>query len=250
MSVDVSPFDLNPDARMATLCLHGFTGTPYEMRPLGEALARRGIRALGPVLPGHNQSPRDLARVRCGDWLEAAREHLHALRAQHARVGVAGLSMGGVLALSLGAEEPVDAIVSIATPLRLSRSISGLVPVLKYVWPYLRKRGSDIREPEARKRHPAFPATPLAGVHELVRLQARLDGELHRVSAPLLIAHGAHDATANPADAHEICQRVASVRKEVMLFESSAHVVTVDFDGGELARRATEFLVRELFGQR
>ncbi|MCH2170659.1 alpha/beta fold hydrolase [Myxococcota bacterium] len=246
MSVDVSAFDLAPDSRMATLCLHGFTGTPYEMRSLGESLAQRGVRALAPVLPGHNQTPRDLAQIRCDDWLEAARENLRALRAAHSRVGVAGMSMGGVLSLLLAAQEPVDAIVSIGAPLRLARSISWSVPVVKYLWPYLRKGVSDIRDPEARARHPAFPAIPLAAVHELIRLQARLDGELHRVSAPLLIAHGAHDHTANPADAHEICERVASDQKEVMVFEGSAHVVTVDFDRAELARRATEFLVHEL----
>ncbi|MGH0032766.1 MAG: hypothetical protein ACQGVC_23480, partial [Myxococcota bacterium] len=39
--VDVSPFDLGERAApRAALCLHGLTGTPYEVRSLGEALAR------------------------------------------------------------------------------------------------------------------------------------------------------------------------------------------------------------------
>ena len=35
------------------LCLHGFTGTPFEVRPLAEALAGRGYTVLAPVLAGH-----------------------------------------------------------------------------------------------------------------------------------------------------------------------------------------------------
>ena len=48
--VDAGAFDLPGGGRAAALCLHGLTGTPYEVRPLGEALAAAGIRALGPAL--------------------------------------------------------------------------------------------------------------------------------------------------------------------------------------------------------
>ena len=71
--VDTAPFDLPGSKRVAALCLHGLTGTPYEVRPHGEALSQAGIRAVGPALPGHNETPQSLARVRYQQWLEAAR---------------------------------------------------------------------------------------------------------------------------------------------------------------------------------
>ena len=37
--VDPAPFDLAGEGPAAALCLHGLTGTPYEVRPLGEAIA-------------------------------------------------------------------------------------------------------------------------------------------------------------------------------------------------------------------
>ena len=85
---DPSPFDLAGDAgsSAAALCLHGLTGTPYEVRPLGEALAQRGVRAFGPALPGHNETPEQLARTRHQDWVGAAREHVTKLRSGHERV--------------------------------------------------------------------------------------------------------------------------------------------------------------------
>ena len=47
------PFDLVGDDDVGAVCVHGFTGTPYEMRYLGEQLARAGITVQAPRLPGH-----------------------------------------------------------------------------------------------------------------------------------------------------------------------------------------------------
>jgi esterase/lipase len=67
---------------------------------------------------------------------------------------------------------------------------------------------------------------------------------LPRVAAPLLVAHGAHDRTAHPDDAREILARVASVEREHLVLEASAHVVPVDRDGARLAAAVVAFLRR------
>jgi carboxylesterase len=243
--VDVADFDLPGKGRCAALCLHGLTGTPYEVRALAEALSRSGIRAVGPALPGHNQTPAQLARTSHGEWLDAAREHLRRLRGRHDRVFAVGISMGGLLSLALAAEEPIDAAVVVGVPLRFSRPFSALVPLLSLFLPYARKRGgSDIREPGARGRHPSYDVMPLASVHELIRLQRLVRGRLSRVNAPILIAHGVHDRTARPSDARSIHAGVGSAERQLLMLEASGHVATVDHDGALLARAAAEFLSR------
>lgn len=243
--VDPSPFDLPGDGRAAALCLHGLTGTPYEVRPVGEALARRGIRARGPALPGHNATPEQLARVSHTAWLAAALSHLGELRAASERVFVVGLSMGGLLALDLAAAEPIDGVITIGTPLRLHHPLAWLIPLVKHVRPMQRKRqGSDICDAAARERHPSYDVMPLHAVHELQRLQRRVRSRLARVTAPILVAHGAHDRSARPADARRIHAGVSSRVRELIFFESSAHVVPVDFDGPRLAEAAGAFLDR------
>jgi carboxylesterase len=243
--VDVAPFDLPGRGRAAALCLHGLTGTPYEVRPLGEALARVGIRAVGPALPGHNQTPAQLARILHGEWLDASREQLRGLRARHARVFLAGVSLGGLIALALCSEEPVDGVVVIGTPLHFSRRVRALVRMLAPFGPYARKRGgSDIQEPGARERHPSYDVMPLASVRELMRLQRLVRRRLARVSAPILIAHGALDRTASLSDARFIHASVGSVERRLLVLEASGHVATVDYDGAVLASAAAEFLNR------
>ncbi len=243
--VDVSPFDLPGRGRAAALCLHGLTGTPYEVRPLAEALSQAGIRAFGPALPGHNETPAQLARTSHGAWLDAARQHLRALRSRHECVFVVGVSLGGLLTLALASEEPVDAAVVVGTPLRLSRSTAFFIPLLAPIVPYARKRGgSDIQDPGARARHPSYDVMPLASVRELLRLQRLVRRRLAQVRAPILIAHGVHDRTARPADARFIHANVGSSDRRLLVLEASGHVATVDFDGPLLAGATADFLSR------
>ena len=70
LSIDQGQFDLG-DGCDAALCLHGLTGMPYEIRPIAEALAARGVRAVGPLLPGHGGAHEALAAVTHGDWIDA-----------------------------------------------------------------------------------------------------------------------------------------------------------------------------------
>lgn len=242
-SADPAPFDLPGSGRAAALCLHGLTGTPYEVRPLGEALSGAGIRAVGPALPGHNQTPRQLAEVHHEQWLEAARSRLAELREQHDRVFCLGLSMGGLITLALAAEGGVAAAVAVGTPLRLRQPLAALVPVLRYLVPFPRKRvGSDIRDLAARERHPSYDVMPLAAVRQLQRLQARVRPLLPRITVPLLVAHGALDRTADPADSRVIFERVRSAERRHLVFEDSGHVVPVDRGGQRLAEAVVEFL--------
>ena len=90
----------------------------------------------------------------------------------------------------------------------------------------------------------------LLGIHELLRLQHYVRARLGGVEAPLLVAHGQHDSTADPRDARRICRAVASERCELLMLEDSAHVVPVDHDGPRLASALVGFLERSRRAQR
>ena len=243
-AVDAGPFDLPGLGSSAALCLHGLTGTPYEVRPLGEALSRAGIRAVGPLLPGHGKDAAECRRTPYEAWVESARDAARALRETHDRTFGVGLSMGGLVTLLLASEGLFDAAACVGTPIRLRQPGIGLVRYLKYLIPGIpKKAGSDICDPEARSRHPSLPSMPLASIHELLKLQARVLEALPRIEIPLLVAHGALDSTAHPDDARAIAEGVASRVVESRSFERSAHVVPVDYDGPALAETLVRFLL-------
>ncbi len=45
------------------LLIHGFTGSPPEMRLVGEYLHRRGLTVYAPLLPGHGTTVEDMNRL-------------------------------------------------------------------------------------------------------------------------------------------------------------------------------------------
>jgi carboxylesterase len=251
LDVDPAAFELGPrdggKGRASVLCLHGLTGTPYEVRSVAALLAARDIYCRGPALPGHNVTPGDLARTSWVDWLDCARSEVLALRERGGPVFAVGMSMGGLVSLSLAAEGVVDAVAVAGTPLALRQPIPLLVPWVKYLLPYRRKSGgSDIRDAVARARHPGYDVMPLASVHELLRLQAYVSRRLADVSVPLLVAHGALDRTADPLDAQRILDSVSASERELHLYERSGHVVTVDHDGPQLASAVADFFERQI----
>src|SRR4051812_23731529 len=105
------------------LCLHGFTGTPFEVRPLAESLAGRGFTVAVPALAGHCGTMAELSRTRWPDWLASAERGLDELLQEvgGGKVAVAGFSLGGLLALRLARLRPesVAALAVMAAPLRL-----------------------------------------------------------------------------------------------------------------------------------
>jgi carboxylesterase len=244
-TIDAGEFDLG-EGRDAVLCLHGLTGTPYEVRSIGEALAAHGVRAVGPLLPGHGGGAEALVGTTHADWIDTVASAHRALRARHERVFTVGLSLGGLLALVHAADAEVDALAVIGTPLRMGTRLAALLPLVRRVRPYFpKRRGSDIRDLAARTRHPSLAVMPAASVLELMRLQAHARSVLHRVRAPLLVAHGSLDATVHPRNAQEIAASVSSTERELLWLPNSGHVVPVDHDGPVLAQAVVDFLTRK-----
>jgi carboxylesterase len=257
-AVDAGAFELigesGPALGAAALCVHGLTGTPYDMRSIAHALAEAGFRVRAPILPGHEFGPHGLARTPREAWLACVRAELAGLRAEHDQVFVCGLSLGGLLALAVGAEGQATGLCVIATPLRFGAAVRLGVPLLKHLLPLLAKRsGSDIQDPEARAINPGMNAMPLASVHELIRLQGEVAALLPTIEVATLVAHGARDRTANPSDARWLADRLTgnavAVRVEQILLERSGHVVPVDYDSALLAARVRDFFT-SLLGRR
>lgn len=102
---DLEPFRLG-SGDQGVLLIHGFCGTPPEMRGLGEHLAASGFRVHGVLLKGHGTTPEDLATTTRRDWVASADAQLAELRRECSEVFVSGQSMGGAISLVLAARHP------------------------------------------------------------------------------------------------------------------------------------------------
>src|SRR5260370_771763 len=97
-AAQLQPFRFRGGTR-GILLIHGFAGTPPEMRGMGQFLAAGGYDVMGPLLSGHGLTPEAMA-ARCQDALAH-------LRRDCAEVFVGGQSLGATLALHLAATPKV-----------------------------------------------------------------------------------------------------------------------------------------------
>ena len=88
------------------LLIHGFTGTPQNIRPLGDFLARRGLTVLAPRLAGHGTTVDEFEQSGPEDWIATINSGVDQLKRTCSSVFAIGISMGGTLALHLGATRP------------------------------------------------------------------------------------------------------------------------------------------------
>lgn len=220
-----------PGGEPGVLLIHGFLTAPGEMRPLGEHLAAAGMTVSGIRLRGHGTQPEELAKATWQDWLADVEAGLAELRRRCARVCIAGLSLGGALALYAAAHAPVERVVTFSAPdsalarhplLRLAKAGAGVIR-------YIPKIGSDVREPEARRAHFTYTRVPLHGVLQITALMESIDAHLPHITAPTLLVQARHDLVVPPRTARRIAARLGGPSR-VFWVERGGHTVVMDYD--------------------
>lgn len=236
-----------PGGRTGCLLVHGFTGTPKEMRWLGEYLSGQGHTVLGVRLAGHATQPEDMLRVRWEDWIASVEDGWRMLGDCTDRIVVMGLSMGGMLSLLFAAHYPVAGVAAMSTPHHLpSNPLLPYAEILSRVKPAMPKGPSDWRDQEAEKQHVDYPDYPTRTIAQLRDLLVEMRLELPQVKAPVLLIYSRGDATIRPEDRHvdQIYDALGSRDKQVVWVENSGHVITEDAERQEVFQAVGSFVAR------
>jgi carboxylesterase len=232
----VRPWTLGSGTR-GVLLLHGFAGTPPELRRLGEHLAAHGYRCRGPALAGHGTTPEQLMATDRHDWLRSAHAELDRLADECDELMVVGQSMGGAIALHLAATDlRVRAVATLAAPIWLTGMAVRLVPLMRHVVPWHVARDDiDLYDPAGIEELYSYGRRPMRSIHQFMALIAEVRDELAQVRAPVLVAHGGRDRTIHPDNAREIERRlVCSAEVSRVMFPRSGHGMSVDIDREEI----------------
>ena len=236
----------------ACLLLHGFTGSPWDLRPLGDALAARGYAVRCPRLPGHGTTPRAMDGVTYRDW-EGFTEEVLLSMGGHRRLFVTGFSMGALLALRLAAKHParVRGLGLVAPALRLSGLKMKLLratrrlPFLEWAYPYIDKDGTDVQNPAAHAEAPILAAFPSPRLKDLFTLQDRAVAVLERVTTPTLVAMAEHDHVVDFAAGRSLVERLTRAPQvRFVRLKRGFHIAPRDFSGPELSRELATFFDR------
>jgi esterase/lipase len=235
-----------PDAGTGVLLVHGFTGNPSSMRPWGEHLAEQGFAVSVPLLPGHGTSWQDCNAHTEQEWVQAVDDALDELAADCDRVVVAGLSMGGTLAIRTAERRPRDVagLVLVNPALLTQRLDAKLLPLLARITPSWAPIGNDIKKPGVEEL--AYPKLPTRAMMSLRRLWAETRADLESVTAPLLVFRSREDHVVEPASVALLLSRVSSADATEVVLEDSYHVATLDNDAPRIFEQSAAW-IRERF---
>ncbi|MDX2530006.1 alpha/beta hydrolase [Streptomyces europaeiscabiei] len=229
---------------VGVLLCHGFTGSPQSLRPWAEHLAARGLTVALPLLPGHGTRWEDLRPTGWQDWYAEVDRELRALRERCAHVFVAGLSMGGALALRLAAKhgDAVAGVMVVNPANKVHGPAAHALPLLRHFVPTTKGITSDIAKEGVEEV--GYSHVPLHAAHSLRNFLRLVDGELPQVTQPLLLLHSPRDHVVPPVDSERVLGRVSSTDVTEILLEQSHHVATLDHDADRIFEESHAFVTR------
>lgn len=255
-----------PGDRGGAMLLHGFMGTPREMRPLGLVMNELGYAAHGPLLPGFGRQINTIDSVGCEEWIGHA-GHLWAELYKAGRANVLiGYSMGGAIALHLAERFPPDRLVLIAP---LWKLMGGdwkveLLPIAKHLVRRIKPFSSaDLDDPGIRKFFAgAMPdldlddpdvqdairndiAISLETLDELRRVASHGGRIASRLALPTLVIQGTDDESVRAVDTREL---VKSMAPDVLFQElAGGHMLVSDDEPSwpSVRRLVSQFVIGE-----
>jgi carboxylesterase len=232
---DHQPFLIEAGSFRALL-IHGFLGSPRELRPLAQELADAGVTARGVLLPGFGADIARLRKVQAEEWLAASRAAWEEIRQGASRTTLIGFSMGGAVALWLATEAGLapDQLVLLAPHWKFADRRAVVLPVAKYLIrefkpfgridfdsPDMRRMlaelapGADLDDPEVRHALRDSATIPTRALDELRRVGVSAAARASQVSAPVTIVQGSQDTATLPAYSRELARRMGADLREI-----------------------------------
>lgn len=220
-ALEHQPFVLG-DSAHKVLLVHGFPGTPLEVRPIAEHLVAHGFEAHAPLLPGFGSGIATLKDRVYADWIAAVGEAWDDLWQQSERCVLVGFSMGAAISMHVASERhnsarAVNEAVYIAPFSRFDSPFADVLAIARYLKPWLKPfakadfSDDSVREqfaamfPEADLDDPSVQQTlrqevvlPTSSLDELRRLGKSVRKQT-RQQPPCLVLQGTADPVVTPS---------------------------------------------------
>ena len=252
-------FILKGEGKKALILLHGLTGSPFELRWIGGKFNQEGYDVYCPILPGHCSTIKDLEKTKWQDWLEAGQTLLKTIEKDYEEIYLAGLCVGGMIALLLSEKsEKVKAVASWSPLVYLDgwtipKAVVFLPLVLstplKHIFYFKEKYPYGIKNDKVRKKvlslaeKTSFVYDRFTGIvlKELLNFSKYLIKQLPTITKPTIIIHSKYDDVSSVKSAYTIYQNISSQKKKLLILENSYHMITIDNDKETVFEQTKEF---------
>ncbi len=259
--------------RTAVVLLHGLCSTPDELLTVQSALRKQGYAAHPLTIHGYSfDAAAPLQRAAPFQrWLDAVEAHVRALRAQHDKVLLVGISAGASLALgaAMRCGREVDALVLMSTTLRFDGwaipKAHVLLPLAFYTplgrfWKYRERppygvKNKRVRAWVARELHErkiSRAGSAVIGIDHLRehdRLIRHVRRNLHRVACDSVLAlHARRDEVAGVSNLDLLARGLRCRDFRSVVLGNSYHMITIDNDRQQVVRETLAFAEAVAYG--
>lgn len=239
----------NDGTSPAVLLIHGFCGSPIDLKPLTDALKKEGYAFHSIVLPGHGTTPKDLKDIKTNDWLEKTSFAYENLKKRYETVSVVGFSMGGAIGLFIAAEKDVSKLVLISPYFKVKEQWFYLgkpeiwAQRLTKIVPFVKKpKIGQINDPNGLKRYIAYRSLPTKSVSELSKIGRLAIEKSKKVTCETLWIHSKTDVVADFQLSEEVFETIPAKKKYFIEYDKSNHVILYDYDRMDAIDKITSFL--------
>lgn len=225
------------------LCIHGFTGSPFEVEPLVHFLKENTNWLVEmPTLPGHGGELGRLKGVTYQAWIEEAEQALQGMLAKCSTVYLVGFSMGGVISGYLATKYPVNKLVLLSAAAYYINPKQLLQDIKEMATEGMRGtlRNNELFQRYRRK----IKETPLTATFQFQRLVKELRPTLSRIEVPTLIVQGELDGIVPIKSASFLYNTIPSNERELVYLPKSKHLVCHDEDKDQLFKTVEKFLIK------
>ncbi|GGH56402.1 alpha/beta hydrolase [Rothia aerolata] len=240
--INHEPLSAAGSKKIGIVVVHGFTGSPWSVRPVAEFFAEQGYAVEMPRLPGHGTRWQDMVETTYLQWLDEVDRAYWRLKADGHDVVLFGLSMGGGLAIRESIRREVAGTILVnpfvqdPTPaLRFAKIASRFSLTTEGITSDIAKPGVD---------EGGYLRVPLKAAHQLHRLGQDTRPMLGALKNPVLYFRSDQDHVVSDSSHRYFMKKVQSPIEFVSL-NRSYHVATLDYDAPVILEKSLEF-VREL----
>lgn len=211
----------------AVLLLHSFTGTSNEMKQLATYLHGQGFTCYAITYAGHGQIPEAFYETSLQEMFESSVSAFQFLQMQgYEQISIIGQSLGGVFALNIAEQYPVEKVITISSPV-LSRPLDELESRVYAYTKYMLKLQQFSKEKMDGFVEQNFPRPK----EKLIALQSFIVNtrdKLKRINTDVLAIAGGRDDLVYQQSAKIILDEIDAPTKQLLVVEQGKHLLTIE----------------------
>ncbi len=226
---------------IACICIHGFTGGPYEVEPLADHLKlHTNWYVVTPRMPGHGLDLQ-LDDVTYEDWIEKIESLYLSIQKHYETIYLVGFSMGGMIAAYLAAKYKSNKLVLLSASRRYISFKQIAIDILGFAKKGLQNTLQD--DPLLHHYLRKKGAVPPKATLEFLKCMQFTQPYLKKVYCPVFIAQGIQDGMV-PYNAVEYLDREIPVETEIIYYHDSKHLICLGEDKEVVTKAVYKFLKR------